>query len=311
MHKMNATVIFHVSKFWERTPKGCRVKKKIISQTCFRSESSFHRHRWLEGKTQQAKLGNSEIKTCIKDVLPPPSNSGSRRFTTCIRYIFSFCTNTLILVLASEIESKRNMSKQYYINQNINFNSSYIQFSYRLSSLTLNYSNPGVDSARGHKMFDVIKIRLLRRIPEKKHALLYVIPYSQSFHDDVIKWKHFPRYWSFVRGIRSPVTDEFPSQRPVTRSFDVFFELRLKKWLSQPSRRRWFETLSRSLSRHCIAKLKVLGNISQLPSHRGSNSIFRFIVIPTTATISLQLFTRHDSTVCCHVMYVQTFIKIS
>ena len=28
----------------------------------------------------------------------------------------------------------------------------------------------------------------------------------QPFHDDVIKWKHFPRYWPFVRGIhRSPV----------------------------------------------------------------------------------------------------------
>ena len=27
-----------------------------------------------------------------------------------------------------------------------------------------------------------------------------------SVHDDVIKWKHFPRYWPFVRGIhRSPV----------------------------------------------------------------------------------------------------------
>ena len=27
-----------------------------------------------------------------------------------------------------------------------------------------------------------------------------------TFHDDVIKWKHFPRYWPFVRGIhRSPV----------------------------------------------------------------------------------------------------------
>ena len=27
-----------------------------------------------------------------------------------------------------------------------------------------------------------------------------------SFHDDVIKWKHFPRYWPFVQGIhRSPV----------------------------------------------------------------------------------------------------------
>ena len=28
---------------------------------------------------------------------------------------------------------------------------------------------------------------------------------SQYSHDDVIKWKHFPRYWPFVRGIhRSP-----------------------------------------------------------------------------------------------------------
>ena len=28
----------------------------------------------------------------------------------------------------------------------------------------------------------------------------------QTSHDDVIKWKHFPRYWPFVRGIhRSPV----------------------------------------------------------------------------------------------------------
>ena len=27
----------------------------------------------------------------------------------------------------------------------------------------------------------------------------------------------------------SPVTGEFPAQRPVTRSFDVFFDLRLDK----------------------------------------------------------------------------------
>ena len=26
-------------------------------------------------------------------------------------------------------------------------------------------------------------------------------------HDDVIKWKHFPRYWSFVRGIHRPVPE--------------------------------------------------------------------------------------------------------
>ena len=51
-------------------------------------------------------------------------------------------------------------------------------------------------------------------------------------HADVMKWKHFPLYWPFVRGIH-PWPDEFPSQRPVTRSFDVFFDLRLNKPLSK------------------------------------------------------------------------------
>ena len=70
-------------------------------------------------------------------------------------------------------------------------------------------------------------------------------------HDDVIKWKHFPRYWPFVRGIhRYPVPGEFPTQRPVTRSFDVFFDLRLYKPLHKQSWGWWFETPSRSLWRH-------------------------------------------------------------
>ena len=71
-------------------------------------------------------------------------------------------------------------------------------------------------------------------------------------HDDVIKWKHFPRNWPFVRGIpRSPVPGEFPAQRQVTRSFDVFFDLHLNKRLSKQSWGWWFETLSRPLWRHC------------------------------------------------------------
>ena len=37
-------------------------------------------------------------------------------------------------------------------------------------------------------------------------AWLYLGLYFVPFHDDVIKWIHFPRYWPFVRGIyRSPV----------------------------------------------------------------------------------------------------------
>ena len=150
-----------------------------------------------------------------------------------------------------------------------------------------------------------------------------------GLHDDAIKWKHFPRYWPFVRGIHRspvnsphkgqsrralmfslicawangwvntreagelrrhrahydvtvmsnrfslrwmmnhlplvwwsnfrfmflkypPVTGGFPSQRQMMRSFDVFFDHHLNQRLSKSSRRRWFETTSRSLWRHCL-----------------------------------------------------------
>ena len=36
---------------------------------------------------------------------------------------------------------------------------------------------------------------------------------QDSLHDDVIKWKHFPRHWPFVRGIhRSPVNSPHKGQ---------------------------------------------------------------------------------------------------
>ena len=47
------------------------------------------------------------------------------------------------------------------------------------------------------------------------------------------------------------VTGEFPSQRSVTRSFDVFFDLHQNKRLGKQSIRRWIEMPSRSLLRHC------------------------------------------------------------
>ena len=38
-------------------------------------------------------------------------------------------------------------------------------------------------------------------------------PSCLLFFDDVIKWKHFPRYWQFVRGIhRSPVNSPHKGQ---------------------------------------------------------------------------------------------------
>ena len=52
-------------------------------------------------------------------------------------------------------------------------------------------------------------------------------------HDDVIKWKHFPCYWPFVRGI----TGGIRSQRPVMQNLDVSFDMPLNKQLSKQSRR--------------------------------------------------------------------------
>ena len=48
----------------------------------------------------------------------------------------------------------------------------------------------------------------------------------------------------------SPVPGEYPAQRPVTQTFDVFFGLRLNKRLSKQSRGWWFGTLTRPLWRH-------------------------------------------------------------
>ena len=65
-------------------------------------------------------------------------------------------------------------------------------------------------------------------------------------------WRHQMETFSALLAIcagNSPVTGEFPAQRPVTRSFDVF--LRLNQRLSKQSWGWWFETPSRPLWRHC------------------------------------------------------------
>ena len=57
----------------------------------------------------------------------------------------------------------------------------------------------------------------------------------------------------------SPVNGEFLSQRPVARSFGVFFDLRQNKQ-SKQSWGWWFETISHSLWRHCnVTGIPIMG----------------------------------------------------
>ena len=66
-------------------------------------------------------------------------------------------------------------------------------------------------------------------------------------------WRHQMETFSALPAIcagHSPVPGECPTQRPVTRGFDVYFDLRPNKRLSKQSLGWWFETLSPPLWRH-------------------------------------------------------------
>ena len=110
-------------------------------------------------------------------------------------------------------------------------------------------------------------------------AILYMV---RSF---VAWWRHQMETFSALLVIcagNSPVPGEFPTQRPVTRSFDVFFDLRLNKRLSKQSWGWWFETPSRPLWRH--------RNGTQCSQHNGectetSLCIPGLICLPFTALL--------------------------
>ena len=120
-------------------------------------------------------------------------------------------------------------------------------------------------------------------------------------HGDVIKWKHFPRYWPFVRGIhQSPVNS--PNKWPVTRSCDVSFDLRLNKRLNKQSWGWWFETLSCPLWRHCNVSL-----LCKIVCRHGTYNMFvRYFMC-----LRLNLFFRFSWCILwkCFYFYHTTIIK--
>ena len=81
-----------------------------------------------------------------------------------------------------------------------------------------------------------------------------ILQFSLSFLIKRSWWRHQMETFSALLAIcagNSLAPGEFPVQRPVTRSFDVFLDLRLNKRLSKQSWGWWFETLPRPLWRDC------------------------------------------------------------
>ena len=66
---------------------------------------------------------------------------------------------------------------------------------------------------------------------------------------------------------------EFPAQRPVTRSFDVFFDLRPNKRLSKQPWGWWFETPSWSSWRQCNDAMAMAPSLITYHSHHNENGL--------------------------------------
>ena len=81
---------------------------------------------------------------------------------------------------------------------------------------------------------------------DRRYRKLFHIMISRRRHGTaMLPWLHhqmetFSALLALCEGNAS-VTSGFPSQRPVTRNFNVFFGLRLHERMSKQSGRRWFE----------------------------------------------------------------------
>ena len=95
-----------------------------------------------------------------------------------------------------------------------------------------------------------ISIEFCAKEYNQRHIISVSHARASIYHADVIKWKHFPRYWPFVRGIhRPPVNSLHKGQWHGALMFSLICVL--KKRLRKQSWGWWFETLSRPLCRHC------------------------------------------------------------
>ena len=104
-----------------------------------------------------------------------------------------------------------------------------------------NYNTPQIKYV--HKIHQERSIRYLRHW----HMA------TNNWNVNLSWWRHQMETFSALLAIcagNSPVPGEFPAQKPVTRSFDGFFDLHPNKRLSKQWWGWWFETLSWPLWRH-------------------------------------------------------------
>ena len=80
-------------------------------------------------------------------------------------------------------------------------------------------------------------------------------PESESYHDDVIKWKHFPHYWPFVWGIQWSLVNSphkvqwcgalmtFTAQNVSTRRWCICVRFCQRKFFNSTSKYKFLSTV--------------------------------------------------------------------
>ena len=105
-------------------------------------------------------------------------------------------------------------------------------------SVHLNHAIIGTTS--DHTLFILFEVSWLARFYSLPVVSCKMEVYLK--HDDVIKWKHFPRYWPFVIGHR---------WIPRTKASEAELWYSFYNRLSKQSRGWWFETPLRPFWLHC------------------------------------------------------------
>ena len=85
-------------------------------------------------------------------------------------------------------------------------------------------------------------MRVVSRLQETRSVFIFQVIFANpiewekhlnpKMHDDVMKWKHFPRYWPYVRGIhRSPVNSPHKGQWRGALMFSLIFAW-INSWIN-------------------------------------------------------------------------------
>ena len=127
----------------------------------------------------------------------------------------------------------------------------------RYTSHYLNQCLPGFMSS--YYLTDIRSRWVNRCLFDIWSALVHAVAWYRTGHSLLSTWwRHQMETFFALLAIcagNSAINGEFPAQRPVARSFDVFVDLHRNKRLSKQSWGWWLETPSHPLWRHCNVKL--------------------------------------------------------